>query len=97
MSWNLRFSNQAVKQYQKLKKSGTKPSINDMIDLLAIELKAFGPERVTWPNYGKLSDNTYHCHLKKGKTTYVACWILLSYEKKQIEIYYVGTHENAPY
>lgn len=55
-----------------------------------------GPERFQWPNYGDLNGN-YHCHLKKGKPTYVACWSVIDKKLKQIEIYYVGTHENAPY
>jgi mRNA-degrading endonuclease RelE of RelBE toxin-antitoxin system len=46
-----------------------------------------------FPNYGKLSDNEYHCHLTHH---YVACWL---YEKGTIiiEVYYVGSRENSPY
>ncbi len=95
--WSVRFSKKADKQYLKLKQSGSRPPINDVIDLLALELKKDGPERTNWPNYGLLSKNTYHCHLKKGKPTYIACWTVLDYKLKQIEIYYVGTHEGAPY
>ena len=68
-----------------------------MIDFLVLELKNKGPERVDWPNYGKLGKATFHCHLKKGKPTYVACWAILDGKLKQIEVYYVGTHEGAPY
>jgi hypothetical protein len=95
--WSVRFSKKADKQYLKLKQSGSRPPINDTIDLLVMELKAEGPERTRWPNYGPLSKGTYHCHLKKGKPTYVACWAVLDYTRKQIEIFYVGTHEGAPY
>ena len=56
-----------------------------------------GPVRGDWPNFSKLGKNTYHCHLKKGKPTYVACWRMLDKSKKVIEVYYVGTHEKAPY
>ncbi len=96
-SWEVRLSESAGKQYRKLKKSGTKPSINDTIDFLITELRKMGPERVNWPNYSKLSSNTYHCHLKKGRPTYVACWKIMDLKLKRIEVYYVGTHENAPY
>ncbi len=96
-NWSVRFSTKAGKEYKKLQKSGVRPSVNDIIDLLVIELKSFGPERVDWPNYGKLSSSQYHCHLKKGKPTYVACWAVLDEKLKTIEIYYVGTHEGAPY
>lgn len=96
--WAVHFSTNAKKQYKKLKKSGSRPLINDTIDFLVLDLKNNGPERVNWPNYSKLSKNTYHhCHLKKGKPTYVACWVVLNEELKHIEIYYVGTHEGAPY
>jgi addiction module RelE/StbE family toxin len=96
--WQIRLSKSAEKQYEKLKKSGRiKPSIVDVIDFLLIELKEKGPERVDWPNYGKLSNDTYHCHLKKGRPTYVACWKVMDAKLKHIEVYYVGTHESAPY
>lgn len=55
-----------------------------------------GPEAHQWPNYSKLGTMTYHCHLKKGRPTYVACWIA-NKKTKTIEVYYAGTHENAPY
>lgn len=77
--WSVRFSNKAEKQYLKLKLSGSRPPVNDVIDLLVLELKEDGPERINWPNYGRLSKDTYHCHLKKGKPTYVACWAVLDY------------------
>lgn len=95
--WFVRFSTKAERQYNKLKKSGTRPPINDLIDFLVLELKSGGPERYNWPNYSNLSENRFHCHLKNGRPTYVACWAVLDRKLKQIEIYYVGTHENAPY
>jgi mRNA-degrading endonuclease RelE of RelBE toxin-antitoxin system len=97
MAWSVRFSTNASKEYKKLRKNGIRPPINDAIDLLANELERDGPERYNWPNYDKLSENRYHCHLKRGRPTYVACWEVLNYKLKQIEIYYVGTHEGAPY
>lgn len=56
---------------------------------------------VNWPNYSKLknqgkSNDFRHCHLQKGKPTWVACWSVDA-KKKTIEVYYVGTHEKAPY
>lgn len=93
--WAVRFSTKAEKQYLKLKQSGSRPPINDVIDLLVMELEEEGPERINWPNYGPLSKSTYHP--KKGRPTYVACWTVLNHTLKQIEIYYVGTHEGAPY
>jgi hypothetical protein len=95
--WLVGFSTKAGRQYDKLKKNGSRPSVNDIIDLLVLDLIRDGPERFDWPHYSALSKTSYHCHLKKGKPTYVACWAVLDEKLKQIEIYYVGTHEGAPY
>ena len=38
-----------------------------------------------------------HCHLQKGRPTYVCCWEVINKKRKIIEVYYVGTHEKAPY
>ncbi len=67
--------------------------------LLLGELESSGPVRGNWPNYGKLNNNgRHHCHLKKGKPTYVAVWDDVSTDNnKKIEVEYVGTHEKAPY
>jgi hypothetical protein len=95
--WTVNYSNNAKSQYDRLKRSGKRPSINDIINLLVIEMVAEGPYRINWANYGPLEEGKFHCHLKKGKPTYVACWEIIDKEKKIIEVYYVGSHENAPY
>ncbi len=95
--WTIVFSNSAKKQYEKLKRSGSKkPSVIDAIDFLSMELQCFGPYLPSWPNYGLLGKNQFHCHLRKGRPTYVACW-KVDKQAKKIEVYYVGTHEKAPY
>lgn len=68
----------------------------DVIDTfykLVSDLILSGPVQSSWPSYSKLSSNTYHCHLNYR---YVACWRC---EKGTItiEVYYVGSRENAPY
>ncbi len=74
-----------------------------MADTLAKEIELLGPIRKDWSNFSSLKkasglpDNSYHCHLKKGKPTYVACWYVEDKKVKIVEIYYVGTHEKAPY
>jgi hypothetical protein len=95
--WTVAFSTKAGKQYNKLKVSGSRPSINDVIDLLVLDLQKNGPKLPKWTNYGPLEQDHFHCHLRKGKPTYVACWKILNKKTKQIEVYYVGTHEGAPY
>jgi mRNA-degrading endonuclease RelE of RelBE toxin-antitoxin system len=70
--------------------------------MLFSEIEKAGHIRKNWANFGPLRktkgipEGSYHCHLKKGRPTYVACW---SVDKKQklVRIFYVGTHEKAPY
>lgn len=73
---------------------------------LLCDLEQIGPNQPNQPNWPKYSplkkdkripDDSFHCHLKRGKPTYVACWRILDKKRKLIEVYYVGTHENAPY
>ena len=76
----------------------------DSLVLLMKEMRLTGPIRPDWPKYGKLEkrkklipENAHHCHLKRGRPTYVACWQVVDKKQKLIEVYYAGTHENAPY
>lgn len=61
------------------------------------EIRLSGPVRGNWPNYSKLSDKRHHCHIKKGKPTYIAVWEEDEIEIRLVEVIYVGTHEKAPY
>jgi hypothetical protein len=100
--WHVNLSRDAKKQYIKLKRSGQKkPSIIDVIDALVRDLVWHGPALINWPNYGHITESKtkffHHCHLKKGNPTYVACWKVTNEKGKEIEVFYVGTHEGAPY
>jgi len=68
-------------------------SIQDTFFQLVDDLERFGPVQTEWPNYSKLSQDEYHCHLSRK---WVACW---RNEKNTIiiEVYYAGSRENAPY
>ncbi len=96
MNWNVYFSEKAGKQAKKLNKR-----IISILDLLVSDLRQNGAAPGKgWPNYGKLTGrkaDIRHCHLTKGKPTYVCCWELVDKQKKLIEVNYVGTHEKAPY
>lgn len=65
---------------------------------LLFEMRKLGPYRINWPNYTKMKNQNddYHCHIEKGRPTYVVCWKV---DKKNsiIEVYYAGTHKKAPY
>ena len=46
-------------------------SIQDTFFQLVDDLERFGPVQSEWPNYSKLSQDEYHCHLSRK---WVACW-----------------------
>jgi mRNA-degrading endonuclease RelE of RelBE toxin-antitoxin system len=71
--------------------------VQDSVAALIYEISECGPVRGNWPNFSKLEKNKYHCHIKRGKPTYVVCWEIIDKKVKLVEIYYVGTHEKAPY
>lgn len=91
--WKIDIKGQAKKAKKALSESAFKS-----FEFLLIELEQLGPYRSNWPNYTKMgSVDDYHCHLKKGKPTYVACWRIIDKKQKSVEVYYAGTHEKAPY
>jgi mRNA-degrading endonuclease RelE of RelBE toxin-antitoxin system len=87
-----------VKVHRKVaKKLKTFPiPVQKAIEVLFFDLSVGGVAAKNWPNYGKLGGNKHHCHLKKGKPTYVAVWLEIK-ETQTIKVTYVGTHEKAPY
>lgn len=78
-------------------KSASKMPRAELIKLNALmsALKVSGPIQANWPNYSLLSrtERKYHCHLSYH---WVACWRELD-NRIQIEVYYAGSRENAPY
>ena len=91
MSWTVKLHRKAEKQAAALPRK-----VLDILFELMKEIRITGPIRGNWPNYGKLTGNRHHCHLKKGKPTYVAVWTE-DKESITVEIIYAGTHEKAPY
>ncbi len=67
--------------------------VQDLFSQLIEDLREQGPIQPYWPNYGKLSENEYHCHLTYR---YVACW-RQEQGSISVEVYYVGSREKAPY
>ena len=60
---------------------------------LVEDLGRKGPVRKEWKNFSKLSPNEYHCHLSYS---WVACWRAED-GVMEIEVYYAGSREKAPY
>jgi mRNA-degrading endonuclease RelE of RelBE toxin-antitoxin system len=94
MNWEVRFSAKAKRQAEKLPEA-----VRRRLKYLVEEIKVLGPVRTNWPNYGKLKGqgDCHHCHLRKGKATYVAVWRVQAEGIKLVEVRYVGTHEKADY
>jgi phage-related protein len=89
--WTVSLIGQAKKTFKELPENTAKT-----LRLLIEDLELNGYQRNNWPNFSKLKSSIYHCHLEKGRPTYVACWRVYKKEKL-IEVYYAGTHEKAPY
>ena len=94
MSWDVRFTSRAEKQARNLLRD-----VQEIMFALVLEITKLGPARTFWPNYRKIKGkkDCYHCHLKKGKPTYVAIWKIIDKKNKFVEVRYVGTHEKADY
>ena len=92
MSWQVLYNR------KKFQKKHLPTVVAATMELLIAEIEQCGPVRGNWPNYSKLPNSRHHCHIKKGKPTYVAVWEEIGKNKiKLVEIIYVGTHEKAPY
>jgi len=95
MSWTVKFTYRTAKSLNKLEEK-----VLLALQLLVNDLETNGPTPgIKWRNYGMLrgfSEDKRHCHLIRGKPTYVCCWEVCK-KLKIIEVYYVGTHEKAPY
>lgn len=60
---------------------------------LLMDIEENGPVQPKYQNFSKLGKDKYHCHLSYH---YVACW----YNENgtvEVEVYYVGSRESAPY
>ena len=80
---------------RKMEKSISKMPLKaqQRLKRLVMDLMESGPVQPGYMNYGRIGDETYHCHLTYH---WVACW---SCRKKAltVEVFYVGSRENAPY
>ena len=92
MAWGVLLTANVRKRLKKLPKG-----IDEIFQLLLAEMRLSGPVQADWPHYGKLRKDCHHCHLQRGRPTYVAVWRVLSKEDKVIEVTYVGSHEKAHY
>jgi mRNA-degrading endonuclease RelE of RelBE toxin-antitoxin system len=94
VAWSVFFKKSARKDAEKLPKQ-----LFSVLMSLVHEIELAGPLRHNWRNFGKLrgTENCYHCHIYDGRPTYVVCWEVIDKKVNIVEVYYVGTHEKAPY
>lgn len=86
--WRVFFRRKVEKRVMKM------PRTEQILFANLIEdLRRKGPIRREWRNFSKLSENEYHCHLSYS---WVACWRGQD-EETEIEVYYAGSREKAPY
>ena len=86
--WRVFFRRKVEKRITKM------PRIQQVLFANLVEdLQRKGPIRTEWRNFSKLSENEYHCHLSHS---WVACWRVQE-EALEIEVYYAGSREKAPY
>ena len=67
--------------------------IQNIFANLVEDLERKGLIRKEWPNFSKIEAAKYHCHLSHH---WVACWKVEESEM-EIEVYYAGSREDAPY
>ncbi len=92
MQWTVTEKRALNKQIRNLPEK-----VQNLLIALEKDMEINGPIRGDWPNFSALSHDRYHCHLKKGRPTYVAIWEVRNKEIRLIEVTYAGTHEKAPY
>jgi mRNA-degrading endonuclease RelE of RelBE toxin-antitoxin system len=93
--WQVGFTSTAARQKKRLP-----ANISEKLARLIGDLEKIGPIQKEWSHFGALKnfpENSYHCHIKSGRPTYVVCWKVRDKAIHIIEIFYVGTHESAPY
>ena len=86
--FRVKIKNKALKTAEKMP-----AHIQEKLAALVQDLRDKGPVQSGWPNYSKLGDDDYHCHIT---SKWVACWYCKD-KTLFIEVYYAGSRENAPY
>ena len=88
MKYKVRIKKRTARGLRKLPKD-----VQKLLFLLIADLQADGPIQKSWQNFSQLGKDRNHCHLTYN---YVACWTCRKGEI-EIEVYYVGSREKAPY
>jgi mRNA-degrading endonuclease RelE of RelBE toxin-antitoxin system len=87
--WEVRIHRRAVKRMGRLPANA-----RVLLEALVRDLHLAGPCQFEWPNYSRLANGSYHCHLNYH---FVAVWELVDRKIRILEVTYVGSREDAPY
>lgn len=88
MPYKVTIKKKVLKRLSKLPKK-----IQEFFKMLIDDLVTQGPMPQGWKNLSKLGQDEYHCHLDYS---WVACWTYVN-GSFEIEVYYAGSREDAPY
>ena len=69
-------------------------AVQEKFRALVKDIENDGPVQKSWPNYSTVGKVSHHCHLSYS---WVAVWRLDENDNMIVEVYYVGSRENAPY
>ena len=91
MVYNVKIKKKVLKNIRKMPKTRQL----DFFDLIR-DLRLNGPIQKGWPNFSSLDagKTRFHCHLDYR---WVACWSVVSESTLEIEVFYAGSREKAPY
>ncbi len=88
MKYIVKMTRRAVKGAEKLP-----VRYRDVLVRLLCDIRDSGPVQPNYSHFSKLDGFCYHCHLGFH---WVACWRFRT-DLLQVEVYYVGSRESAPY
>jgi mRNA-degrading endonuclease RelE of RelBE toxin-antitoxin system len=89
MGWTVKVKKKADKSTLKMP-----PDVQILFRALVIDFESSGPVQHEWPNYSKLTNGRYHCHLNYR---FVAVWEVIDNQVRILEVTYVGSRKDAPY
>ena len=89
--YKVKIKNKVLKNVKKMPSARQ----DDFFDLVE-DLRATGPIQKGWKNFSPLNNDKteFHCHLDYR---WVACWRIISDDQLELEVYYAGSREKAPY
>ena len=88
MQYDVKMTRKAVKGVEKLPVRNRETLVR-----LLCDIRDFGPFQPKYSHFSKLGNNSFHCHIGFH---WVACW-KQNTDGNQVEVYYVGSRESAPY